>query len=183
MLFNPELVHTAARRFQSIKSTVSAAPGARESLGAVADSAAVTRRRAARLNRVAANLTARSLVMEADRSRQARASQTDIIRTLSQERVIGTSDLIDINFLEFAIAVSRGVGRVRVANGYGTGFLIGPGLMMTNHHVIGEPGEALRSVLQLDYQDNASGQVLPSQTFALEPNRFFVTDQDLDFTI
>jgi hypothetical protein len=164
-MFNPEIVQAAGSRFQSIKATIPAASGALETFGAATlDGQSTTKRRADRLNRAAASQNAKSLVLEADQSLQAQASQSDVIRTLSQERVIGTSDLMDINFLELAIAVSRGVGRVRVAAGYGTGFLVGPGLMMTNHHVIRRADDALNSVLQLDYQDNASGEILATQS-------------------
>ena len=112
------LVQAAGNRFQSIRATVPPAGGPLEVFGAAApDSGSTTKRRAVRLNRAAASQTAKSMVLEADQSTSAQASQTDVIRTLSQERVIGTSDLMDINILEFAIAGSRGVGRVRVAAG------------------------------------------------------------------
>ncbi len=140
-------------------------------------------RRRARLNRTAASQTARSLVLAAEASTKARRSQQEVIESLSQERVIGTSDLMDVNFLELAIALSRGVGRVHLPNGYGTGFLVGPGLMMTNHHVIGTEDDAKQALFQLDYQDDASGKPLPVQSFKLNPGQFFVTHQALDFTI
>ncbi|HZT33750.1 MAG TPA: DNA/RNA non-specific endonuclease [Bryobacteraceae bacterium] len=140
-------------------------------------------RRLARLNRTAAAEKARALVFEAAASPRGRRSQHEVIESIGQERVIGSSDLADINFLELAIAMSRAVGRIRAGNAFGTGFLVGPGLVMTNHHVIGSPGEASQSFLELDYQDNASGQLLPIQAYPLDPGTFFLSDQALDFTI
>ena len=128
-------------------------------------------------------MIARSLVLAANASPAATASQRGVIESMSQERLLGSNDLLDINFLELAIAVARGVGRVRVAGGFGTGFLVGPGLMMTNHHVIGTVADASQSSLQLDYQDNASGEIQPVQSFRFNPGICFVTDTELDVTI
>jgi endonuclease G len=108
---------------------------------------------------------------------------TDAVSRLSQERIIGSSDLLDINYLELAIAVSRGVARIQIGNAYGTGFLVGPGLLMTNHHVIENEDDARRSTAQFDYQDNAGGELLPRQDYRIDPATFFVTSGDLDFTI
>ena len=105
------------------------------------------------------------------------------VAQLSQERIIGSSDLVDINYLELAIAVGRGVARIQIGNEYGTGFLVGPGLAMTNHHVIEDEDDARRAQFQFDYQDNASGDLLPRHDYQADPGAFFFTDPDLDFTI
>src|SRR6185369_11721802 len=65
----------------------------------------------------------------------------------------------------------------------GTGFLIGPGLAMTNHHVIEDEDDARRALFQFDYQDNSSGDLLPRQDFAADISKFFLTSEELDFTI
>lgn len=111
------------------------------------------------------------------------ATPTQAVAQLSQERIIGSSDLLDINYLELAIAVGRAVARIQIGNEYGTGFLVGPGLLMTNHHVIQDPDVARRAVAQFDYQDNASQEMLPRQDFRCDVNTFFSTSSDLDFTI
>jgi endonuclease G len=105
------------------------------------------------------------------------------VSSISRERIIGNSDLLDFNYLELAIAVGRGVARIRLSNGFGTGFLVGPGLIMTNHHVIGDEGAALSASAQFDYQDNASGELLSRHDYRLNPTSFFMTDPALDFTI
>ena len=54
------------------------------------------------------------------------------------ERIINGNDLVSINYLERGLAASRAVCRIQLRNsagnvvGYGTGFLIGPGVLMTN---------------------------------------------------
>jgi endonuclease G len=55
--------------------------------------------------------------------------------------------------------------------------------MMTNHHVIAAAPEAAQASLQLDYQDNAAGEVLTVQSFRLDSGACFVSDRDLDFSI
>ncbi len=102
---------------------------------------------------------------------------------LAQERIIGSSDLFDINYLELAIAVGRSVARIEIGNGQATGFLVGPGLLMTNHHVLENEADASRALAEFDYQDNASGELLVRQDYKLLPNQFFLTDPILDFTI
>src|SRR5262250_2655469 len=102
---------------------------------------------------------------------------------LAQERIVGSSDLFDINYLELAIAVGRSVARIEIGNAHATGFLVGPGLLMTNHHVLENEADASRALAQFDYQDNASGELLVRQDYHLLPNQFFLTDPTLDFTI
>ena len=107
----------------------------------------------------------------------------DTIRELSRERIIGSSDLLDINYFELAIAISRAVARIQLGNEYGTGFLVGPGLLMTNHHVLHSGVEAGHASAQFDYQDNAAGEMLPTELYRLAPDSFFWTDEGLDVTI
>jgi endonuclease G len=113
----------------------------------------------------------------------ATATPTDSLAQLAQERIIGTSDLFDINYLELAIAMGRSVARIEVGGARATGFLVGPGLFMTNNHVLENEDDARRAVAQFDYQDNASGELLVRQDYRLNPGRFFITDKVLDFTI
>lgn len=105
------------------------------------------------------------------------------------ERVMDSDDLLNINYLVLALAAARGVGRVRIrkpngrAVGAGTGFLVSPGLLLTNNHVLSAESSALASLVDFGYEDGSDGQPLEPATFALEPARFFITDPVLDFTI
>lgn len=130
------------------------------------------------LARTKANLLANEAVAAG-----APAPPTASLAQLSQERIIGTSDLFDINYLELAIAVGRAVARIQIGSFNATGFLVGPELLITNHHVLENEDDARRAVAQFDYQDNASGELLVRQDYRLNPGKFFVTDKGLDFTI
>jgi len=180
ILFDLQQIRNAGRRFQQ---HVKASPqrDAIESAKAATEST-LPGRRAAYLARTAAKDHARALVYKADAAATPR-SQTDTIRTLSQERILGRSDLLDINYMELAIAVGRAVCRVRLANGFGTGFLVGPGLLMTNHHVIEREADCAQALAQFDYQEDMNGQMLPSQNYRLRPELFFETSDELDYTV
>ena len=58
------------------------------------------------------------------------------------ERVLGTSDLLSVNFLLRAMRAAASVARLRVrrpdgrGEWFGTGFLVAPGLLITNNHVL-----------------------------------------------
>jgi hypothetical protein len=54
---------------------------------------------------------------------------------------------------------------------------------MTNHHVFGDAGAALDWLLELDYQDNSSGDLLPVHRYKIDPNYFFYSNPQLDFTL
>lgn len=54
---------------------------------------------------------------------------------------------------------------------------------MTNNHVLRSADEALTAEAQFDYQENASGDLLPVHAFRFDPATFFVTDAALDFTV
>jgi len=60
------------------------------------------------------------------------------------ERIIGDSDLMSINFLDRGRRAAAAVCRIKVPSDggawYGTGFLVGPRLLLTNHHVLGNAG-------------------------------------------
>ncbi|HTM48751.1 MAG TPA: DNA/RNA non-specific endonuclease [Bryobacteraceae bacterium] len=126
---------------------------------------------------------ARATVFEAEARGTAKGTQRDTLLALARERIIGSSDLVDLNYLELAVAVSRAVARIRVGSAAGTGSLVGPGILMTNHHVIESKEAGRTAVAQFDYQENTSGELLPVQSFTLDPQLFFFTDANLDFTL
>ncbi|MFG1975289.1 DNA/RNA non-specific endonuclease [Nonomuraea fuscirosea] len=105
------------------------------------------------------------------------------------ERIIQTNDLLPVGYLEGGAAAARAVGRVVVRDahgrlaGYGTGSLVCPELLLTNHHVLGDAGMAGRSSVEFDYQDGIDGTPLPLRTFFLDPGRFFFADRELDFAL
>ncbi len=105
------------------------------------------------------------------------------------ERILGTSDLMGVSFLELGLLMARTVGRVHCRNqvgqvvGYGTGFLVSPRLLMTNHHVLENPEMAAFCQVEFDYQVGLDGKTTPSAIFGFIPGDFFLTDPGLDYTL
>lgn len=107
------------------------------------------------------------------------------------ERMIGRNDLMPINYLERGLLAASSVGRIDVrepfggGGSWGTGFLVGPGLMLTNSHVIGTIDEARNSTIEFGYERDAKGEFRTSRRFRLEPDLLFLTSpaNELDFTL
>ncbi len=107
---------------------------------------------------------------------------------LGLERLMGDNDLIDVGFLERGALAARSVGRVTVETqagdgGFGTGFLVTPDLLMTNNHVLGSPADAVDSFVEFDFQEGIDGRLMSPQAFEFDPRRFFVTDEELDYSL
>ena len=105
------------------------------------------------------------------------------------ERIVGGNDLVGINYLAKGMAASRSVCRIQLKDassqliGFATGFLIGPGVLMTNHHVFGKAQDAVNSILDFDYEQDITGRDRPLVQFALEPARLFFANPQLDFAV
>ncbi|SDU29437.1 trypsin-like serine peptidase [Gordonia westfalica] len=101
------------------------------------------------------------------------------------EAVINTADWLGVRYLDAGVAAARSVGRINIrqGRGFGTGFLVTPTLLMTNHHVLPDAEVAKASVVEFDYQDDMDGRERPMQTFSLDPDTFFVSDRTLDFAL
>lgn len=106
---------------------------------------------------------------------------------LGLERLMGRNDLIGVAFLEGGNLAARSIGRVTVrgpGGGYhGTGFMVSPSLLMTNNHVLPSTEEAGHAVVEFNFQAGLDGRLLNPVVFALEPQEFFATDRDLDFSV
>ncbi|MCA8927321.1 MAG: endonuclease [Alphaproteobacteria bacterium] len=105
------------------------------------------------------------------------------------ERVLGQNNLTGVRYLSHGNRASRAVGRIRIRDasqrivGYGTGFLVSPQLVLTNHHVLQTAIDAQNSQLEMDYEEGPLGAMRQSVLFPLEPSRFFVSDFNLDFAL
>src|SRR5262245_36420549 len=105
------------------------------------------------------------------------------------ERIINGNDLDSINYLTKGTFVSHSVCRIQLKDsggnliGYASGFLIGPGVLMTNHHVFGAPGDATNSLADFDYELDVGGMERRSFSFAFEPGKLFYTNDKLDYSI
>lgn len=105
------------------------------------------------------------------------------------EKVWGdTIDFVNVSFLEKGARISRAVGRVAFRNSVaqGSGFLIGNGLYITNHHVVPSAEFARNLAVEFDFELDLTGNRKPITRFAIDP-RIFVTDSDsrsgLDYSV
>jgi endonuclease G len=118
-------------------------------------------------------------------------TQTDdaVAARIGLERIINGNELDSINYLAKGTIASQSVCRIQLKDaranlvGYATGFLIGPGLMMTNNHVFGRPADAVNSVADFDYELDVAGMEREAVRFAFEPNKLFYTNDRLDYSI
>ena len=104
------------------------------------------------------------------------------------ERIFDNNNLMDISFLEKALTVAKTVCRIIRFNGYnkqafGTGFMVSPELVMTNNHVIDSPHGIKEVIAEFNYQRNSEGFIPETPLFRLEPDRFFLTSEELDYTL
>jgi len=96
---------------------------------------------------------------------------------------------LPVLYLREGLRRSHGVGRVMIRDdagapqAYGTGFLVSPDLLLTCSHVIPDVGTAARGMVEFDYVEEAGDTFAKPEAFAFEPERMFVTDLTLDFTI
>lgn len=114
------------------------------------------------------------------------------------ERINGVPNFQDIQVLYKILKISESVGRITIKtrygnSGYGTGFLIAPGILITNNHVFGDAETAKNSVVQFYYELDDRNESKKTQTFGFVPEKLFFTspfkvetgkpDSGLDFTI
>jgi endonuclease G len=111
------------------------------------------------------------------------------LTNLTYERIMGeTRDFLSITFFEKGARASRSIGRIvtEFENGqvaYGTGFLVSPHLLLTNHHVLSSDEIAKKSVVEFNFQPSLSGTSVAAQTFKLVPEKFFLNNKRLDFAV
>jgi len=108
---------------------------------------------------------------------------------LIPEVLVRDNDLRPVRFLQLAQLVSRSVGRIRINDGPvteegdATGFMIAPGLLMTNWHVLQSSEFAAAAAVVFDDEEAITGELKETRTFQLRPDLLFVNDRDLDFAI
>lgn len=103
------------------------------------------------------------------------------------ERIIGQSDLLSINFLDRGRRSADAVCRIKLPMdggiAYGTGFLVGPRLLLTNNHVLASAAEAAQAEAEFGYDHDLDGVVRDPVGFNLDPHQLFFTSADLDVTL
>jgi pimeloyl-ACP methyl ester carboxylesterase len=103
------------------------------------------------------------------------------------ERVIGEAEeFLSVMFIKRAVVAARPVGRIistLTGRGIGTGFLVSPGVIMTNHHVLPNAVSAGAASIQFRYELDIDSRESLASTFTLDPERLFHTDERLDMAI
>ncbi|MBB3658527.1 endonuclease G [Rhizobium sp. BK650] len=105
------------------------------------------------------------------------------------ERIIVGNELQDASYLVRGAIAARAVLRIVLRGpsgapiGYGTGFLIGDGVLLTNHHVIEGQETARNAEAEAFYERSAMGDDLTPWRFRLQPEVLFYTSEALDFTL
>lgn len=87
---------------------------------------------------------------------------------------------------KFGVLVARMVeiGKNNEPKGFASGFLVAPNILITNHHVFSQPGDAINCLANFGYQrDKLSKAVQKDHSFALQPEEFFYSNKELDFSL
>lgn len=111
------------------------------------------------------------------------------LAALDPEATFRDNDLRPVRFLQLATLVSRSVGRIRIpdgpitAEGDATGFMVAPGLLMTNWHVLKGPDYAEGAYVVFDDEETLMGEPKEIRNFRLRPDLLFVNDKELDYAI
>jgi V8-like Glu-specific endopeptidase len=116
------------------------------------------------------------------------AEQFTVTEAAAFEKIIGVNNLKQIAWIEQGVCVSRAVCRILTANGLGSGFLIAPGIVMTNNHVIASLAQAKDASTKIEFNYQlpfASAQRAGTVRYDLDPDKFFHTSAagELDYTV
>lgn len=156
---------------------------------AEADDPTRIRKRLARIARYYAPADAPSEPAESVDDGVARTGELIEVPGANLEKIINAADFLGVRYLDDGVAASRAVGRVQIGvgtgqlAGYGTGSMVSPTLLLTNHHVLPDAQTARDSRIEFDYQDGPGGAAVEPRAFGLDPDRFFVADRQRDFAL
>lgn len=109
--------------------------------------------------------------------------------SIAIERILGKNDLFPISYLQTGLNISKAICRISICDnrssviGYGTGFLLSSDIIMTNNHVLDSQGTAMNSIAEFNYQNDENSVPCTTYCFRLDPERLFITDENLDFTL
>ncbi|MCP3137301.1 DNA/RNA non-specific endonuclease [Pyxidicoccus xibeiensis] len=113
----------------------------------------------------------------------------ETIARVDLERILGRNDLVSTSYLELGLRAAESVVRIRYRYpngqqvGIATGFMVGPGLLLTNHHVLETPDSTQALRAEFEYELAPDGTTRSGPLFAFEPQRCFITNQDLDYSL
>ena len=103
------------------------------------------------------------------------------------ESIVEDSDLMPMRYFTLGRIAAEAVGRIFLnapdgsGSGFASGFLVAPGVLLTNWHVLRTAGWARGATLTMDSEDDVTGVPRTPRVFRLEPARLFLSDSELDF--
>lgn len=105
----------------------------------------------------------------------------------SLERIVNSEDnFLDIDMLAGAIYSAQAVGRIEMPRGRakGTGFLVGPDLLLTNQHVLTSQNTLDAAVVRFDYHEDADGVVSKGRLYNIRSDFYLASGStELDFAL
>jgi endonuclease G, mitochondrial len=113
----------------------------------------------------------------------------ELVGGLVPEVILRDKDLRPIRFLQIGLLAARSVGKIRIADspsveeGEATGFMVAPGVLMTNWHVLKNRDFAAASSVIFDDEDGLDGNPLQANAYRLRPDILFYNDEGLDYAI
>jgi len=108
---------------------------------------------------------------------------------LEFERILGSNDLVDLNYLERGLQVSRAVCRIILIGpgggdrGYATAFMVSPRLLLTNHHVFPSFSDAEGAIAEFNYELDMLGHPKPTTRFNVSPGAYYWANEELDYAL
>ncbi|MFC0524218.1 DNA/RNA non-specific endonuclease [Pontibacillus salicampi] len=108
---------------------------------------------------------------------------------LAMERIIGENDLFPISYFQAGINASKSVCRIEIRDGigkvvgHGTGFMVTPNLLLTNHHILKDEEVASQSLAQFNFEQDVNLREKEIKNFHFKPEQFFLSNQKLDFAL
>ncbi len=143
------------------------------------------------IDTLSAELIDRGVVMPASESlrRPGIASPAAVFPVVRERKIGPTLDFTRFAPDEEARGAGRPVARIVempqqgiLPEGFGTGFLVSPRLLLTNHHVLPTKAEAYGVGANFQHEYNTAG-LQPGVIFELDPDTFYVSDKQLDFAL
>jgi hypothetical protein len=100
------------------------------------------------------------------------------------EVIVDVDDLLPVAFLEVGAAIAHSVVRIGLgAKRYGTGFLIAPDRVLTNHHVLPDAEVAAGAVIEVGCQETLAGVAIAGTAYRTRPGDAFAADEADDWAI
>lgn len=104
-----------------------------------------------------------------------------------EERIIlPDTNFLPVHFLEEGATRQKAVARIARKSphgAWGTGWLVGRDLLMTNNHVISTKAQATTLQAEFNYQLALDGSAETPDVYQFDPDGFFYTNAALDFTL